>query len=867
MSEASQLVSGSCELTRTATRYEEKVADLKRQIDSLQASQGAGPAIPNLIPASTNHFGSLMGYPHGMFGQAVPAASAPLSAGPGGGIERANGPTTGASNGLPPMHAPSRGAADDREAGPGRDAEMKDARQERHRDYTPTAPPPVGSRGHVASNDMAVDRPLSLGKRSRPGMSVDERERYNERDSAYDGPLPASRTRTIEAEGKMLENGSAQGPQRPPSRTWAQSPANAASPAQYQALQAQRHAQNHTPDQMQHHHGYPTHDHRAAASRSFGTAASAPNDEAARHASQQPASAREARDAAATASSRKHDEQPPLPPWDVVYAKGRRPLEVNLISSHSHDSVVCCVRISPDGKLLATGSNRVTTLYETKERGKRVAALSDEVPGRPAPDNYIRSVAFSPDGRLLATGSEDRIIRIWNVTNLAARQVPRKLVGHKSEIYSLAFTPDGTRLVSGSGDNSVRVWSIESGVTLMELKVDDICYKADGTPTDTGITSVAVSPDGLFLAAGSLDYLVRVWDLNTGRLLEKLKGHLESVYSLAFVPDDEGASNRLLTGSLDQSIRVWDLQALRILVAKGEIRDPGKPTSKCIQSLLGHKDYVLSVACSPDGRWVVSGSKDRAVQVWNLRTGQAQLSLHGHKNSVISTAVSDQGDLLATGGGDWSAKLFRISGMGDATHPPASNAQSAPQSLPKAPGVGPIANRPPGNISLAGARSDSARTQAQAAAAATGTSTPLANIAMAAVARQSASAQPPMNNGTHPDAPASATSERQNASALAGPGKDADSATQPRRVSNGAPVSSGAKDTLNGSETPQGSGAEASNAPALAPTGAEAQIENGASDPAATAQQKKADAAQAGSSAGVDGAPSSSAAPEVGTGQ
>jgi WD40 repeat protein len=88
---------------------------------------------------------------------------------------------------------------------------------------------------------------------------------------------------------------------------------------------------------------------------------------------------------------------------------------------------------------------------------------------------------------------------------------------------------------------------------------------------------------------------------------------------------------------------------------------------------------VLSVAASPDGNWITSGSKDRAVQCWDVRTGKPQFVLHGHKNSVISIAMSEIGGLLATGSGDWQARIFKISGMDEPVAPMTSQAQLSQQ--------------------------------------------------------------------------------------------------------------------------------------------------------------------------------------------
>ncbi|GAA5916725.1 hypothetical protein JCM6882_005789 [Rhodosporidiobolus microsporus] len=328
----------------------------------------------------------------------------------------------------------------------------------------------------------------------------------------------------------------------------------------------------------------------------------------------------------------------------------KRVLDVGLVHTLVHDSVVCCVRFSPDGKMLATGCNRNTTLYDTKT-GAKIGVLFDETSGVKA-DNYIRSVSFSPDGKLLATGSEDRVVRIWN---LAHRRISQVFQGHKSEIYSLAFSPDGRRLVSGSGDKTARMWDLETGACVFSLQIDDITIAENG-PVDAGVTSVVFSPDGKFLAAGSLDTVVRIWDAETGQLLDKLKGHKDSVYSVAFSPDGKF----LVSGSLDKTLKMFDVGSLRAALAAGgkdaPVGEGGKTT--CLTTLQGHKDYVLSVDISPDGAWIVSGSKDRGVQFWDPKTAKAQFMLQGHKNSVISVAVSPVGGQLASASGDWSARIW-----------------------------------------------------------------------------------------------------------------------------------------------------------------------------------------------------------------
>lgn len=77
------------------------------------------------------------------------------------------------------------------------------------------------------------------------------------------------------------------------------------------------------------------------------------------------------------------------------------------------------------------------------------------------------------------------------------------------------------------------------------------------------MTSVAISPDGRYVAAGSLDTVVRIWDVGSGVLVERLRGHRDSVYSVAFTPDGKG----LVSGSLDKTLKYWDVSSLGMAVA------------------------------------------------------------------------------------------------------------------------------------------------------------------------------------------------------------------------------------------------------------------------------------------------------------
>ena len=148
---------------------------------------------------------------------------------------------------------------------------------------------------------------------------------------------------------------------------------------------------------------------------------------------------------------------------------------------------------------------------------------------------------------------------------------------------------------------------MDTGTCVYTLSIEDVTIAENG-PVDAGVTSVVMSPDGKLLAAGSLDTVVRIWDAATGTLLDKLKGHKDSVYSVAFSPDGKF----LVSGSLDKTLKMWDMAGVNHARVQGE-----ETKVQCLTTLQGHKvrllpsplrrgselthkwqDYVLSVAIS-----------------------------------------------------------------------------------------------------------------------------------------------------------------------------------------------------------------------------------------------------------------------------
>ena len=117
-----------------------------------------------------------------------------------------------------------------------------------------------------------------------------------------------------------------------------------------------------------------------------------------------------------------HDYKKEGQDWHAVFnPEIPRVLDVNLIHNLTHESVVCCVRFSHDGKYVATGCNRSAQIFDVQS-GQEVCRLQDETVDKEG-DLYIRSVCFSPDGRLLATGAEDKLIRVSPMLRMSSEEI------------------------------------------------------------------------------------------------------------------------------------------------------------------------------------------------------------------------------------------------------------------------------------------------------------------------------------------------------------------------------------------------------------------------------------------------------------
>jgi RNA polymerase sigma factor (sigma-70 family) len=299
------------------------------------------------------------------------------------------------------------------------------------------------------------------------------------------------------------------------------------------------------------------------------------------------------------------------------------------------------VAFSPDGKTLASaGGDGTIKLWETATGKERASLTGHKV--------TVHSVAFSPAGKTLASGSlryadqpndgQAKVpftdeIKLWDV---ASGKNTLTLAGEAGEVLSVAFSPDGKTLASGSlrfGDTpqqfsgEVVLWNVDAGKRTAVLKGH----------TNT-VLSVAFSPDGKTLASGCGDGTIKLWDVASGKNQATLKGHDDDVTSVAFSPDGK----ILLSGSHDNTVKVWDV-AQRKNTASIDV-----------------ETWVLALAISPDGKTLATGAIDGMVQLWDAANGKEIAELEGHTQNACSVTFSPDGRYLASGSHDSTVKLWRL---------------------------------------------------------------------------------------------------------------------------------------------------------------------------------------------------------------
>ena len=251
----------------------------------------------------------------------------------------------------------------------------------------------------------------------------------------------------------------------------------------------------------------------------------------------------------------------------------------------AHEKSITCVSLSPDGKMIASGSkDKSIRLWDASTK-----TLHKTLRGHRRP---IFGLTFSSDGSSIASISEDKTVRVWNV---ATGRRSHTFKTHSKYPHRISFSPNGETLASSSLPGIIHQWDLNKG-----KHKNTIVGHGAGFATK----SVVFSKDKITGATTDGNNNIILYDLNTQEVQTVLTGHKDLVTILTFSPNGE----TLASGGLDKTIRLWT-------VATGEPK----------KTLRGHFGLVSHIMFK-DNETLISYGYDKMVRQWDVIEGRQKNS-------------------------------------------------------------------------------------------------------------------------------------------------------------------------------------------------------------------------------------------------
>ena len=333
------------------------------------------------------------------------------------------------------------------------------------------------------------------------------------------------------------------------------------------------------------------------------------------------------------------------PSTDLVKELRRRWAPPAPLTKYAFPVQITALAFSPDGKSLVASGHHELTVWDI-ETGKLSARLKTRA-------RRAMAMLFLPDGNLVAGGGrpgEEGDVTVYNLKAAPAKTedgvawldgvgdpkvLVKRLLETDDEVQCLALSSDGKKLAAGGCDRMIHLWDLAPGIPNAKLE-QSIENHADW------VFGVVFSADGKRLASASRDKTAKLWDIAAKESLLTFPDHQNPVFGVTLKADGKLG----FSAGEDRQIRSWTITA-----------DQGAKQAKAMP---GHAGPILKLVQHPKNPWLITGSADNTVRLWNADTAAAMKTLSGHTDHVLSVAIHPDGATLASGSYNGEIRLWKI---------------------------------------------------------------------------------------------------------------------------------------------------------------------------------------------------------------